>query len=146
MSRRSRAEVIAAICRLPLDHRTGARSRYGLFRASGFFSLPQRPTEAEFATYLREHPELIREWWILSGDQRSSEGLAYEDKRLGEPPRLRWHIYYFGGRTPDPGELFDDEADACAHYVRRYCDMRAERPVGTWTAWLIDLVMLGPDR
>lgn len=69
----SRDDVIASICRLPVDALGSNVSILELLRQSGY-SESSGISEQDIEAYLRRHPELIEPWILHSENQRSSTG------------------------------------------------------------------------
>lgn len=111
-------DVVANICRLPMDLKTRMYSKTDLIQRSGVISEPQAINTSNISKHLREHDELIDAWLTLSGDQRTSSGWYFYREEDGQ-----WVVGYFpeSGRIEDGERLFySDPIDACANFIIRY--------------------------
>ncbi len=89
-----------------------------LIKQSGYLDHPEALQREVLTDALREHPELIREWWIWSGDQRTPEGWCF-DEEGGQ-----FRVYYY----PEGESLtLADRALACAEYILRVVPWVMER-------------------
>ncbi len=69
----NRHDVIASICRLPVDASSAKVSILELLRQSGY-SESSGISEQDIEAYLRQHSELTEPWILHSENQRSSTG------------------------------------------------------------------------
>jgi hypothetical protein len=121
--------VVAALAAIPTEWRANRRgSLYWFVRRSGYRRARRRLSEsvlqAHLAHYLSTHPDGIRAWLGFCEDKRTTAGYAIVRDEQG------WRVYKpfpskpaFRARSADPGERFDDVADACACFILRECDV-----------------------
>ena len=115
-----RAETIRALCELPRNYRSTGLSLVETVKASGYFGEPTPPSQLEYETYIRNHPDLVADWVEYSGDQRCVPG--WELSPPGEARKV-WEV----GRYPDiPPVTYPDGVRACAAFVARVVAQIAE--------------------
>ena len=113
------AEVVTAVCRLPIDFRRGKVSAIALVRRSGYLAAPHEVTAERLADRLATDPDLVDAWLTWSEDNRSTPAWYIESLGKGG-----FEVgYYDHGRTSQV--VFDDRISACAEYVRRYLEQFA---------------------
>jgi hypothetical protein len=115
------SETIERLCNLPLDFRIGTVSVAELLKRSGYLSVSTPIAREKIAAYLRDKPELIGAWLILSEDQRVKRGWVFQQSQDG----CRVYMYLDG-----PSMKFQDKFDACAEFIMRYAALVASHLKG----------------
>jgi hypothetical protein len=109
--------VTERLCRVAADSRP---IKYGstpylvvtanLIKQAGYLDHLEALQREALIDTLREYPELIQEWGIWSGDQRTGEGWCFDEVRG------QYQVYYY----PKGESLtLTDGAEACAEYIMR---------------------------
>lgn len=115
----SAAEVVTAVCRLPIDFRRGNVSATALVRRSGYLAARHEVTVDRLADCLATDPDLVGAWLTWSEDNRSTPAWYIEALGTGG-----FEVgYYDHGRTSQVA--FDDRIRACAEYLFRYLEQFA---------------------
>lgn len=110
------AEVVTAVCRLPIDFRRGNVSARNLVRRSGYLGARREVTVERLTERLATDADLVDAWLTWSEDNRSTPAWYIESLGAGA-----FEVgYYDHGRTSQV--VFDDRIRACAEYVRRYLE------------------------
>jgi hypothetical protein len=115
------SETIERLCHLPLD-RNDAVSVGDLLKRSGYLSESTPIAREKIVAHLRDKPELIDAWRILSDDQRGSPAWVFRPSQ--EDSRV--YLYPKG-----PVMKFQDEFDACAEFILRYAALLASHLKGS---------------
>jgi hypothetical protein len=103
-------EVVARICRLPIDFYVGTKSMVQLVADSGIETQPASLSLANLTKYIGTHPEVVESWLRWSENKRVTSGWFFS--RHGD----RFDVGFF-----PQGELlaFADPTVACAEFMIR---------------------------
>jgi hypothetical protein len=111
------SSVVEAVCKLASEfRRRDDISIVTLLQQSGYVESPELVTEESVKAYLRQHPELIDSWAILSDDQRSS-GTWYLNAPHAADPNVQWAVGFYPGTA---SVEYLDGPTACAAFIVRY--------------------------
>lgn len=92
-----------------------------LVRESEYFQRHLDVTEILIAVALRHDPECLAEWRQYSDDKRVTSGWSFEKASGG------YQVAYFPG---GPTEVFSDQVEGCAAFVKRELEDIRRRSVG----------------
>jgi hypothetical protein len=118
------SETIERLCNLPLD-RNDTMSLADLLKRSGYLSESTPIAREKIVAHLRDRPELIDAWRILSDDQRTRQGWVFRPS----PDGSRVYLYPDG-----PSMKFQDKFEACAEFILRYAALLASHLKGSSNA------------
>jgi hypothetical protein len=101
---------VERICALPVTYKNGNKSPLELLREAECFTSADIPPISDIKAFLNSNPDLVRAWWIWSGDKRVDSGWYLEQLDSG----------YVVGFYPR-GKTFKFVAalDACAEFIVR---------------------------
>lgn len=120
-SDRGAESAIAAICRLPVDfHGSNAwpgPSVTDLVRGARYARHQASITARDLEAYLRAHPGLVRDWVLLSENQRCTPALCLLAPDNAD--RTQWIVAWF---PKGPRRTFGCEYEATATYIKSYLD------------------------
>ncbi len=110
------SDVIAAVCRIPIDFYADDVSTLALVRGSGYEAARSELTVDHLVDHFSTHPELVDAWLAWSEDNRSSpawyiEAIGSRDYEVG---------YYTTGRQLQ--FRFKDRVRACSEFVAHYLE------------------------
>ena len=111
--------VTERLCRVaanlrPIKHKYASTPvlalMHTLIEQSGYLQHPDALEREAIMDVLREYPELVHEWWIWSGDQRSVPGWCFDEDQG------QYRVYHYPN-----GEslIFNDRTVACSEYILR---------------------------
>jgi hypothetical protein len=107
---RSLNEAIKAACELPVAYRSGGFSPSQIVTDSDYRQWRDRITVHAIRQHLREHTELLGEWVMYSENKRCGGWfIDLSARRVG---------YYSNLGITQQEQVFDDQLEACAHYIR----------------------------
>ena len=120
-------DVVAAICRMPLD-RYGKDSHVDLVERSGYLDHRREVTVERIYDCLANDPALIDAWQDWCDDNRSTPAWYFRTLGPGE-----FEVGHFNRSGTTTVRLrFDDRQRACAEYMLRDLEM-----LGVWAEhWL----------
>jgi hypothetical protein len=107
-------EQIARVCAIAHDKsgRGGNKSLSEVVADSGYLDLRANLTDAILADYLEEHPEVVKQWALYSGNKRTNGGWYF----LCDPDA--WIVGRLGPdmRRTDESQ-YPSAGDACACFI-----------------------------
>ncbi len=108
--------IIEKIIHLPrLFKSLGNRSMYLLLRDTGYFEITDQIYEENISQALKQYPECINEWKILSDDKRASSGWYFKELDHG-----KYIVGYFDlKRKNNPEVEFSEIREACAFFIKQ---------------------------
>ena len=113
-------DVIEALSRIPRDFRErGDVSVVSLLKESGYVERFNQIIEKDLAGHFQEHPDLVQVWLHYSEDQRCSPAWYFLPPGDSFSGLKGWAVGYY----PECRHReFQDGAEACAHYVKRWAE------------------------
>jgi hypothetical protein len=109
-------EQVATICRIAHENslRRGGvcKSLRELITSSDYRRLRPSISKAALTEYLADHPDVVTEWTMYSGDKRTSGGWYFLDSGQG------WTVGHLGPDSRRTDErTYDSPFEACAEYL-----------------------------
>jgi hypothetical protein len=111
---RPAAEVVEAVCRLPITFRAGTKSMTELVFESGLVAARDTLTREGIEAHLTRNPDAIENWFGYSEDQRCSP--CWWVARVGQD---RYQVGLSGEPDTRPPMDFSTRIGACVEYVYR---------------------------
>jgi hypothetical protein len=115
-------EIVEAVCRLPLDHRSRNLSPVELVRQSGCLRDAAAVSVDRLLDCLVNHPRWVDSWFEWSADNRSTPEWWLSSEASGE---YRLGYYDPANRGQPHPLVFTDKARACAEFISRYVEQVA---------------------
>lgn len=115
-------EVVAAVCRLPIDYTLSrTSSAVDLLRSSGYLALRAAITTEDLARYLVKHDDCVTAWLQWSEDTRATPSWYITERAADETI-----VGYFDKTHTSKVLKFNDRIQAYATYVHRSLESIAD--------------------
>lgn len=107
--------TIERIIHLPrLFKSLGNKSMHSLLRDTGYFEIADQIYEEDIGKALKQHPECINEWQLVSDDKRTTSGWYFKELDNG-----KYIVGYFDLKRKDNSDVeFSDIREACAFFIK----------------------------